>query len=477
MREHPNGCCVGWFGEQRLRSCQEGPLIQGRRLGRQRTITDATGSRSFAYNDALQLAAETNTFGVLVRAYDGLGRSAGFSLFNPANPVNPVQSIIYGYDSLGRFHSVSSSVFSALSVAKYSYLPGTDILSGWSSPSGFAVTRAFEPHRDLLTAVSNRYNGDTVSAFDYVNDALARRTARIDHSGAGVPPAITNAFGYNPRSELTSAAMGTNAYGYAFDPIGNREWTRMNANTNIYQANALNQYTNILCASAPPRENIPLYDHDGNMTFLPSTSGGGADGWHLRWNGENRLIQASNALHLVTYAYDYQGRMVTKQFSRRGAEAQSWEIEKTNSLIWDGFNIVQSLTHTQTHTLTNSFIWGLDLSGSLHGAGGVGGLLAEIQDGAPYFAAFDANGNVTEYLSTNGLIAAHYEYSPFGEITAQSGDQSDAFTHRFSTKPWCAVTGLSEYEMRMYGPGLGRWLSRDPIGEIDSGQVSKARPL
>jgi YD repeat-containing protein len=58
------------------------------RLGRQRTITDATGTRAFAYNDALQLAAETNAFGVLVRAYDGLGRSAGFSLFNPANPVN-----------------------------------------------------------------------------------------------------------------------------------------------------------------------------------------------------------------------------------------------------------------------------------------------------------------------------------------------------------------------------------------------------
>ncbi len=37
---------------------------------------------------------------VVTRAYDGLGRSAGFSLFNPANPV---QNIPCGYDSLGRF--------------------------------------------------------------------------------------------------------------------------------------------------------------------------------------------------------------------------------------------------------------------------------------------------------------------------------------------------------------------------------------
>jgi RHS repeat-associated protein len=251
--------------------------------------------------------------------------------------------------------------------------------------------------------------------------------------------------------------MGTNAYGHAYDPIGNRTEATNNTEVLTYLSNALNPYTNILCAPAPLREEIPAYDLDGNLTNY--------NGWTFAWSGENRLIQASNAQHLVTYAYDYQGRMVAKQFSRRGAEAQSWEIEKTSTLIWDGYNIIQSLTHTQTHTLTNSFIWGLDLSGSLQGFGGVGGLLAEVHDGAPYFAAFDANGNVTEYLSTNVTIAAHYEYSPFGEIVVQSGDLADSFTHRFSTKPWCAVTGLSEYEFRMYSPVLGRWVNRDPIGE------------
>ena len=77
------------------------------------------------------------------------------------------------------------------------------------------------------------------------------------------------------------------------------------------------------------------------------------------------------------------------------------------------------------------------------------------------------NGNyyITEYLSDSGTIAAHYEYSPFGEIAVQTGSMATTFTHRFSTKPWCAVTGFSEYEYRKYSPALGRWLSRDPIGE------------
>ena len=117
-------------------------------------------------------------------------------------------------------------------------------------------------------------------------------------------------------------------------------------------------------------------------------------------------------------------------------------------------------------------LWGLDLSATLQGAGGVGGLLAVYSplplgegEGGLALPCYDANGNITEYLSTNGTIAAHYEYSPFGEIVVQSGDLASTFTHRFSTKPWCPVAGLSEYLFRKYSPPMGRWLNRDPLGD------------
>lgn len=34
---------------------------------------------------------------------------------------------------------------------------------------------------------------------------------------------LTNAFGYNLKSEVTSAMMGENEYGYNYDAIGNRK--------------------------------------------------------------------------------------------------------------------------------------------------------------------------------------------------------------------------------------------------------------
>ncbi len=117
--------------------------------------------------------------------------------------------------------------------------------------------------------------------------------------------------------------------------------------------------------------------------------------------------------------------------------------------------------------------------GSLQGAGGVGGLLAVnsytstnnsqfsiSQLDETYFPIYDANGNVSEYINaTDGTIAAHYDYSPFGKQIIMSGEMAQSFTHRFSTKPFCPYTGLIEYQYRKYHPLLGRWINRDPIGE------------
>ena len=54
---------------------------------------------------------------------------------------------------------------------------------------------------------------------------------------------------------------------------------------------------------------------------------------------------------------------------------------------------------------------------------------------------------------------------PFGNISASSGSKADDFVFRFSTKYFDGETGLSYYGFRMYSPEMGRWISRDPIGE------------
>jgi RHS repeat-associated protein len=113
---------------------------------------------------------------------------------------------------------------------------------------------------------------------------------------------------------------------------------------------------------------------------------------------------------------------------------------------------------------------GPDLSGSLQGAGGIGGLLARSQPSHPtaphaYYHS-DGSGNITALINENQQVVARYSYAPFGSIIAQSGYLADANTMRFSSKEWLPMVGLSYYGYRFYDPSLQRWLNQDPIGEL-----------
>jgi RHS repeat-associated protein len=243
--------------------------------------------------------------------------------------------------------------------------------------------------------------------------------------------------------------MGMHTYGYVFDPIGNRITATNNTEVTSYAANGLNQYTAI--SNAVPI--LPVHDDDGNMLTNGVLS--------YSWDGENRLRSvSSNNVLLVTYTYDCRSRRIGKVVG-----------ETTHSFLYDGWNLIQE----KSGSIATHYVWGLDLSGSLQGAGGVGGLLAVIsplplgggqgEGGTVYLPCYDANGNVCEYSSTRGSIVGHYKYSPFGETAVQSGAMADSFAFRFSTKYWEDEAKLYYYGYRFYSSEIGRWANRDPIEE------------
>jgi hypothetical protein len=99
-----------------------------------------------------------------------------------------------------------------------------------------------------------------------------------------------------------------------------------------------------------------------------------------------------------------------------------------------------------------SFTWGLDLSGSLQGAGGVGGLLA-ITDASQgsHFCAYDGNGNVSALVKADGSgLTAQYAYGPFGELLRATGPMAKANPFRFSTKYQDDESDLLYYGYRYY---------------------------
>jgi RHS repeat-associated protein len=202
-----------------------------------------------------------------------------------------------------------------------------------------------------------------------------------------------------------------------------------------------------------------LHDADGNLTN---------DGrWIYTWDAENRLLGMQSRPGLspvqkLTFSYDPQGRRISKTVSNQVSGV--WSLASDERFVYDGWKLMAILT-SDLSPLT-SFLWGLDLSGTMQGAGGVGGLLAigDSQSSIVSFAAYDGNGNVIAVVdAANGNVAANYEYGPFGEAIRATRPLAKAAPVRFSTKYRDDETGLLYYGYRYYDLGRGRWLGRDRI--------------
>jgi RHS repeat-associated protein len=205
------------------------------------------------------------------------------------------------------------------------------------------------------------------------------------------------------------------------------------------------------------------------------------------WDAENRLISIVPTSPVINdrkleFAYDYMGRRVqTKRWVYPPSLQPSLEYQWR--FVYDGWNVVEVLDGRdgQNNALLWQHTWGLDLSETLGGAGGIGGLLTYYSQtqssnhaSGTYWYFYDGNGNVVQGLDAGNpdalALKARYEYDPYGNLTFVDWYYPFGNTNpfRFSTK-WhessLQNSDLYYYGYRYYSPRLGRWLSRDPIEE------------
>ena len=213
------------------------------------------------------------------------------------------------------------------------------------------------------------------------------------------------------------------------------------------------------------------YDSNRNLT---------SDGVrNFAYNDGNQLIGVwvtngwSNS-----FAYDgLLRKRIEQDFAWSG---NSWVETNEEHYIYDG-NLVLQERDKNNRPLT-TYTRGVDLSGTLDGAGGIGGLLARsdnqrivpaiLTPATPhpqnvvtsyYFS--DGQGNVVALASPSGMVLAQYKYDPFGNLISKGGLMADINKYRFSSKEWEGDAGLYYYGYRFYDPNMQRWLNRDPVQE------------
>ncbi len=83
--------------------------------------------------------------------------------------------------------------------------------------------------------------------------------------------------------------------------------------------------------------------------------------------------------------------------------------------------------------------------------------------GSNYFYCIDKLGSVRELTNSSGTIVSLYGYDPYGVVNKISGSQDADF--QYAGYYSHMRSGLNMTWFRQYSASLGRWLSRDPIGE------------
>lgn len=498
-------------------------------LNRLTNMVDAVGTTYYTYNGAGLLLTEDGPWpdDTVTYSYNYQRLRTGLSLLAPnASPWAQT----YGYDAAERLTNVTSpaGVFGYLlgGSAAASPLPKKLVL-----PNGAYITNYYDSVARLLsTSLKNSANA-VLNSHAYGYNLAGQRTSMTNTAGD------YRSYGYDNIGQLTSAlgteAGGATRWHeqlrYTYDAAGNLNYRTNNDLVQSFTVNSLNELSNVsrittnmtvagtttsiatnvtvnnlaaaLYADATfARTNVGLVNGTNTFTAIASDSLGRKDtnsaicnlpsaisysydangnltndgSRYFTYDDENQLtsvIVTNNGGVSARSDFVYDGKMRRRIRVEYTWGGSSWVTNQVVHYVYDGNLTIQERDGNNLPSV--SYTRGNDLSGTIQGAGGIGGLLARTDNGIltsgastcnAYYRA-DANGNITELINTNQAVVAYYIYEPSGSILSQKGPLAAANIYKFSSKESDNASGLTYYLYRYYTPESLRWLNRDPIAE------------
>jgi RHS repeat-associated protein len=264
------------------------------------------------------------------------------------------------------------------------------------------------------------------TTWSYLANSGDRRLAGISHVGLSAGNVSTWQFSSTPEDFITGVTETSDAPAVYPSP---------SQQTAAY--NGLNQLTSLSAQTAL------TYSATGNLL---------SDGQRVfAWDAEDRLVGITWPAQpgkQVTFAYDGQGRRTTISSTPAGGGGTT-----TTSYVWCGASLCQ--VRNAANAVTRAY----------YDEG-------EFVPGAPaqrlYYGA-DQIGSVRRVFASTGSAPA-YAYDPYGVALQGTAPLTD---FGFAGMFWHADSGLYLTQYRAYDPTLGRWLSRDPMGEGSDPQANR----
>ena len=403
----------------------------------------------------------------ITNSYDSVARMTGTYLRNSEDTNLDVEEYVYNVGG-----QRTQQVFTAGNYMNYTYDSIGELKTALGDEPGGTTNRMQEQFGYFYDAAGNlNYRTNNALIQTYTVNSLNELTqvhsdGTLTVAGTTTSPAtnvivITS----NTVAVLTNNATlyVDNTFSCTNQPVG--------INTNLFIAIARDSYgrkdTNVDFLPLALNDNK---DYDLNGNLLRDKSPGGGTNKVFVYDDENQMA-AVWVTNFWKSEFTYDGKMrrrVRKEYSWNGS---SWLQTNEVRYVYDGNLVIQERDVNDFPQVT--YTRGRDLNGKFESAGGIGGLLARTSNPqllasdsfATAFYHADGNGNISALIFSNQLLAAKYEYDPYGNTLSKIGVLADNNLYRFSGKEVHPLSGLIYYLYRYYDANLQRWINRDPLGE------------
>jgi RHS repeat-associated protein len=422
------------------------------------------GSRSVSY---------TYTSGTLTGITTAGGESVAFGAFDPVSgrPLNYVigpLSVSATFDGYGRNTSQVSTVGGVTtSYTSRSYdndghcykvtAPEGQWNYGYNS-YGFLLSGTVANWASLSYNFDSDGRPATVSPSDFY-PAACLNSGTVQLIGSVVPGATVTING------TATSVSGIGAFGQTYTPTPDT-WQTYDILAALSGTGAGKTAETVRTVFVPPRSENLGYDSAGDLQTTAR--------WTFGWNELGQLTTITEAdpfspatATQINCTYDVQGHRVQKQVSIGG------KVTKRTTTFWDQWRPAMETDYIGTSSTISAqrwYTWGPDVSGSIDGAAGIGGLIEILTVQGTLttrsLPIYDGIGNIVGLIDgQSGARVATYSYAPFGELLSESGPRADQCPFRYQTKEYDCETGFYYFGKRYFDPKTQTWLNRDPIRE------------
>jgi RHS repeat-associated protein len=425
-------------------------------IGRRTAMTDTTGVTTWRYDARGRVLTETRTLTGIGTFTTGWGYDAAGRVVRQVYPDGEVVTTAYNLRGLptavvGQSPYLTGAAYNAL---------GRPLRQNWGN--GRVTAYAYHPQSARLTQLTVsgnlldlRYGYDRVGNITAITDTVNNNQVQT--------------FGYDARDRLVwarTSAAGNGQYSetYGYDRMGNILTRTVGSQTITYTYGCPPVIAPALPSTLPHRVWFPLvmkgygpdsppppactapfavvrtstgfraeYDPNGNMVLRVEVSGTQRITYTQEYNAENRLAVVTNTVtgQVTRFVYDGDGNRVL----RIGPEG-------TTVYIGDYYE--------QTGSTVRKYYYA------------AGQRMAVRVGGALYFLHGDHLGSATLTTDGGGNWVGEARYTPYGEMR-RDYPRGVIPTDRLYTGQRQETFGLYDYRARYYHPGLGRFISADPV--------------